>query len=172
MAIIVEDGTRPPGANSYVSLADARSYAAARGITLSAVDADLEKVVMKAMDFIESHDAIFVGERVERDQPVAWPRVAALIDGWSWSSSEIPRQLITATLEAILEVHAGVDPNNPPDALPIVRTRVEGAVEVEYAQPSSPRTTKRRPAVLLLRRLLRTHDGAATVGAFCGTGML
>lgn len=38
MAIIVEDGTGVTGANSYISLADARTYATNRGFELSADD--------------------------------------------------------------------------------------------------------------------------------------
>jgi len=155
--LIVEDGTRPSGANSYVSLADARAYASARGITLSAVDATLEAQIIDAMDWIESHDAQFVGERVDRDQPLSWPREWAVVDGWSWSSDEIPRQLITALLEAVLEVHGGGDPFNPADNLTIIRARVEGAVEVEYAEPAGVRTPNRRPALMTIRRLLKNN---------------
>ena len=155
--LIVEDGTRPSGANSYVSLTDARAYASARGITLSAVDETLESQIIDAMDWIESHDAQFVGERVDRDQPLSWPRAWAVVDGWAWSASEIPRQLITALLEAILEVHGGGDPFNPADNLTIIRARVEGAVEVEYAEPSGARTTNRRPALMTIRRLLKNN---------------
>ena len=155
MALIVEDGTRPAGANSYVSLVVAREYALARGITLSAVDATLESQIIKAMDWVESHDAQFVGARVDRNQPLSWPRIGAVVDGWSWMDAEIPYQLVAALLEAILEVHAGGDLLNSADNLPIIRARVEGAVEIEYAKPSDVRTTNRRLALLMIRRMLK-----------------
>jgi len=54
MAIVVEDGTGVSGANSFVSLADARTYAADRGVTLSEDDAALSPLLYKAMDYLES----------------------------------------------------------------------------------------------------------------------
>ena len=50
MALVIEDGSRVAGANSYVTLAEARAFASARGVTLSAVDATLEPFVIKAFD--------------------------------------------------------------------------------------------------------------------------
>ncbi len=158
MTIIVETGAVVAGANSYVSLADARNYASARGVTLSAVDATLEPMVIKAMDFVESHSAEFIGERKTRDQPLSWPRTDAVIEGWTWSNAEIPRQLINATLAVVLEVNAGTDPFNPPAAtLPTIKERVEGAVELAYASPRGGdlKISKERAAMVHLRALLR-----------------
>jgi predicted RNA methylase len=158
MTLIVETGAIVSGANSYVSLADARAYASARGVTLSAVDATLEPMVIKAMDFVESHSAQFIGERVQRDQPLSWPRVGAVVERWEWASTEIPRQLINATLATVVEVAAGTDPFNPPlAALPTIKERVEGAVELAYAAPRGGdfKVAKDREALVQLRMLLR-----------------
>jgi len=73
--LTVEDGSIVTGANSYVSLAAARSYAAARGATVPAADADLEVMIIKAMDYLESHRDQFLGDSVERDQPLSFPRM-------------------------------------------------------------------------------------------------
>lgn len=54
MTIIVEDGSNVANANSYLSLADIRTYSLNRGITLPALDTDLEPMVFKSMDYIES----------------------------------------------------------------------------------------------------------------------
>lgn len=158
MALTVETGAIVAGANSYVSLIDARAYASARGVTLSGVDATLEPMVIQAMDFIESHSAQFVGERVQRDQPLSWPRAGAVVERWEWASTEIPRQLINATLAAVVEVAAGTDPFNPGIAvLPVIKERVEGAVEVAYASPRGGdfKLAKERNALVQLRTLLR-----------------
>lgn len=158
MTITVETGAVVAGANSYVSLADARAYAASRGVTLSATDATLEPMVIKAMDFIESHSAQFVGERTTRDQPLSWPRTGAVVESWKWSSTEIPRQIINATLAVVLEVNDGADPFNPPAAtLPTIKERVEGAVELAYASPRGGdfKVSKDRAAMVHLRALLR-----------------
>ena len=157
MALIVEDGSMPAGANSYSDLADARAYALARGVVLSAIDADLEAQVLLAMDYLESFSLRFKGDRYKRDQSLSWPRVGVVIDGWPWSSIEIPRQVITAQLALIVEIHHGEDPYNPSSAaLPVVREKVDGAVEVEYASPvSALKVGKTQQSSTLIRMLLK-----------------
>jgi len=157
MTIIVEDGSQVAGSNSYTSLADARSYALARGVVLSAIDADLEAQVLFAMDYLESFSLRFKGCRYSRDQSLSWPRMGVVIDGWPWSGIEIPRQVITAQLALIVEIHQGEDPYNPSSAaLPVVREKVEGAVEVEYANPATAfKVGKTQQSSTLIRMLLK-----------------
>lgn len=148
MTIIVEDGTLVSGANSYVSLASARAYALARGITLSAIDATLKAIMLEAMDYLESFSSRFKGELVDRDQALSWPRTGVDIESWSWSSTEIPRQVINAQNALIIEINSGEDPNNPSIAtLPVIRKKVDGAVEVEYANPGQAlKVSKTQPS--------------------------
>lgn len=158
MALIVETGAIIAGANSYVSTSSARAYASSRGVTLPASNGELEPMIIKAMDFVESHSAQFVGERVQRDQPLSWPRTGAVVERWEWSSTEMPRQLINATLATVVEIAAGADPFNPPiAALPVIKERVEGAVELAYASPRGGdfKISKERAALVQLRTLLR-----------------
>lgn len=138
MALIIEDGSTPAGANSYVSLADARAYGSARGVELSAIDATLEAQVLQAMDYLESFSHRFVGDRTARDQALSWPRNNAVIENWPWTNTEIPRQVLNAQLSLIVEIHDGEDPFNPAQAaLPVISKKVDGAVEVKYANPVS-----------------------------------
>lgn len=155
MAIVVETGAIVANANSYVSLADARAYALARGVTLSAVDATLEPILIKAMDYLESFDARFKGDRVERDQPLSWPRTDVVIEDWSWSYDEIPRQVINAQLALIIEVNAGADPFNPIPATTATTRKKVGPIEVEYANPgASSKVSKTSPSTTLVNLLL------------------
>lgn len=167
MALIVETGSIVPGANTYVSLADARVYAAARGVSLPESDAEAEIVVYKAMDYLESFDGRFKGLRVERDQPLSWPRTDVEIEGWYWKYTEIPRQVINAQLSLVLEVNAGDDPRNPPANadLPVVRKRVEGAVEVEYANPGNISKVSKTAASTTQINLLLKQSGLSLVRA-------
>lgn len=133
MTIIVEDGSQVSGANSYITAAELAAHACARGVTLSRVPAVL---IAESMDFFESLDKRFIGQRVVRDQALSWPRTDVVLEGWSWSSVEIPRQVKNAQLALCLEADASQDLFNPPDAaLPVIRQKVDGAVEVEYANP-------------------------------------
>ena len=45
MALTIEDGSGVAGANSYIDVAAARTYAAARGLTLPAADGDVEALL-------------------------------------------------------------------------------------------------------------------------------
>lgn len=131
MALIVEDGTIVAGANTYVTESELDAYATARGIDLIY---DEEVLLLKAMDFFESYSNRFKGQRVERDQPLCFPRAGLEVEGWTWSSGEIPRQVINAVLSLCLEINAGEDPFNPsPAERPITRERIEGAIDVQYA---------------------------------------
>jgi len=65
MALIIEDGTIVAGADSYATLAVLRAYALKRGVTLSAVDADLEVLAIKAMDYIGSFEDKFQSARTD-----------------------------------------------------------------------------------------------------------
>lgn len=166
MTIIVEDGSIVAGANSYVTVADLISHATARGITLGLNAPAIEALLIKAMDYFESFDGRFKGDRTERDQPLSWPRKGAVVEGWEWGETEIPRQVLNAQLALCLEIFAGDDPANPPAAeLPVVRERVEGAVEVEYVNPGRvSKVTKTRPSDTHIRLLLK-HSGLFAVRA-------
>jgi hypothetical protein len=156
MSIVIEDGTLVSGANSYVSLTDARAYAVARGVTLPADNDDAEAVLLKAVDYLESFDSRYKGERVDRDQSLAWPRSGVTIEGFEWDSTEIPRQVLNAQLALVVEINAGEDPFNPSSAtLPVVGERVEGAVAVQYASPGqSLKVSKTQPSRTHINLLL------------------
>ncbi len=157
MTITVETGAIVTGANSYVSLDDAWDYARARGVTLPVDDGEAEAVILKAMDYLESFDGRFKGDRVERDQALSWPRDGVEIEGWEWGSDEIPRQVLNAQLALIIEINAGEDPYNSSRAtLPVVRERIEGAVEVEYANPGQAlKVSKTQASKAIINTLLR-----------------
>ncbi len=154
MALIIEDGGIVSNANSYVSVADLTSFATARGITISG---NAEVLLIQAMDYLESLDGKFKGARTERDQPLSWPRAGVTIEDWNWSSNEIPRQLVNAQLNLAIEIGDGHDPLNPtPVDLPIVKERVEGAVDVQYANPSSvSKVNKEQPSQVHINLLLK-----------------
>ncbi len=138
MALIVETGAIVPGANTYVSRADYIMYAASFGIVIPDTDeADVE--LLKAAQFIDQHEANLKGSRVQRDQPLAFPRTGLIIDGWDWSYTEIPRNVILCQQQLALDIHAGRDPWNPSvnPNLAKKRARVEGAVDVTYAVADS-----------------------------------
>jgi hypothetical protein len=98
MALTVEDGSIVTGANSYVTLAEFKSWADARGITYG-TDAAVEAQIVRAMDFIET--LTFKGLKKDQYQPLQFPRVHLVIDGFEVHSETIPEELKTAVFEAV-----------------------------------------------------------------------
>ena len=134
MALIIEDGSIVANANSWASRADYIAYALARGVVIPDTDA-ADVQLVKAAEFIGSHEANLKGYLVQRDQSLAFPRHDIVIDDWYWSSTEIPRQVTLCQMALAMDINAGVDLYNKPvnPNLAVKSERVEGAVSVEYA---------------------------------------
>lgn len=130
--IIVEDGSRVSGANSYVTVAELTTYADERGVTISA--AEEEDLLIEAMDYLESLD--YIGYRYTEDQALEWPRADAVKYKIYWYEvTEIPQDLKDAQCEIALAIDAG---NGPLDNLERKTTRKKvGDIEVEYAAGSN-----------------------------------
>lgn len=154
MTLTVETGAIVTGANSYVSRADAIAYALNRGVTLADTTAT-DALLIKACDYLQSFASRFVGILVDRDQPLAWPRSGAVVEGFSWAYTEIPRQVINAQLAVLIELNAGDDPFNPtPVVGPVTEKTVAGAVTVRYASGTASKVSKTRASDALIRLLL------------------
>ena len=157
MTLIIEDGSTPAGANSYVSLNDARVYADARGVDLSTIDTTLEAQIILSMDYLESYNERFVGDQSDRDQPLSWPRDNVIVKGFSWTNTEIPDRVASALLAVIVEIHEGEDHINAAAVtLPVISQKVDGAVEVKYANPAtSLKVTKTLKSQSIINLLLK-----------------
>jgi NAD(P)-dependent dehydrogenase (short-subunit alcohol dehydrogenase family) len=136
MALVVEDGSQVTGANSYISLVNARAFATSRGKTLSVVDATAEAALIKAMDVIESYRARFQGTKVSKDQALQWPRTGVEVDGFPLDDDEIPVCLPQAQAALAIEAQTTELFSNS-DGRQIVRERVEGAVDIQYSESGS-----------------------------------
>lgn len=131
MALTVEDGSIVENANSYASLATVKAYATARGITLGS-DASIEVFILKAMDYIEGKRAEFQGMKVLNTQPLQFPRYYLVIDGFEFPYTEIPKELINAECQLVIEQFNGA--NILPTTLePLVKVEKVGPLQTEYA---------------------------------------
>jgi len=134
MALITEDGSQIANSNTYVSRADYITYASNRGVTIGD-NAAADVQLLTAAEYIDRHEDNLKGYIVERDQSMAYPRYDLTIDGWYWSSDEIPRQVILCQLAFALDINSDIDLYNRPQN-PNLITKAEtivGAIEVEYA---------------------------------------
>lgn len=98
MAIVVEDGTLVSGANSYITIAEFKSWADDRGITYGTDDA-ISQQLYRAHDYFET--LRFRGLKSDENQTMQWPRDQVLIDGYAVESNEIPKEVKLSIYELI-----------------------------------------------------------------------
>ncbi|MCW2763982.1 MAG: BcepGomr09 [Marmoricola sp.] len=111
MAIVVETGAgSDQTANSYVTLAEARTLAAAMGLTLPAVDADAEKAILGATRYLDGFRARFQGHTSNgAEQALTWPRRLVSIDGTTIDDDVIPLLVKKAQVAAAAEIGSGTN---------------------------------------------------------------
>lgn len=141
--------------NSYAGEADLKAFAELRDIELPE---KLSSLLIKAMDYLEGME--WVGYRASPRQPLAWPRVNVVLDGYELPVDVIPKQVITAQCMLAVEAIDG-------DLLSSVREaavkseRVEGAVSTTYAVADGDTFTPSYPAVMALLGDLAGERGYA-----------
>jgi len=131
MALIVEDGTLVANANSYASLATIKAYAALRGITLG-TDPVIENQAILATDYIESKRNKFQGLKVLSTQALQFPRIYLVIDDNEFPENEIPKELINAECQLVIEQQKGIELMPTINEAPI-KKEVIGPMSTEYA---------------------------------------
>jgi hypothetical protein len=160
--ILVEDGSIVSGANSYVTTTELATFADERGVTISA--AETEDLLIKAMDYLENQN--FKGLKVQRTQPLEWPRTDVRIDDVYWvNSDEIPQELKNAQMQIALSIDAGYSPHRVLTRR-VKREKVD-ELEIEYADGAG--TLDRDPKVnMWLRKLIRGGSGGLYVEKYSG----
>ena len=132
MAIIVEDGSIVFGANSYVSLIDARAILTPLGQDLDLVDAIAEQQILNAGRYIEAFRASYKGWKTTNNQPLQWPRSGVEIDNDWIASDVIPQDLIDSQVFAAYEFSNGQPLQPSLSGQSIASEEVVGAVKVSY----------------------------------------
>ena len=130
--IIVEDGTSPDGANSYVDVELLKSLANTYGWILASDETELEQGLLRAMLYLESRAEEFQGYKTESTQPLQWPRTGACVNcNGSIDSTTIPEQLKLSQAMLSMQVQNG----RPlfPDATLV--NRIEGPIKKKQIGP-------------------------------------
>jgi len=153
--IIIEDGTVVPGANSYVTEAELTTYAADRGITLTAAT---DVLLIKAMDYIESLS--FIGTKYSKGQALQWPRSNVYIDGFYFVPTIIPPALQTGQIATAL----AIDSENSPLATVERATKREkvDVIEVEYMDNAAAQTIVKTITAALRKLLVNAGSSTTT----------
>lgn len=129
MSLIVEDGTGLPDAESYVSVADATDYHAARGnVAWAAATLSQQEIALRvATDYLDSR-YVWRGTRRTIHQALLFPRFGIYVDGVN-QTWPIPK-LSQASCELALNALAGPLVVNQTSAN--VKREKIGPMETEY----------------------------------------
>jgi hypothetical protein len=133
MDLIIENGTIVASANSYVSVAEATAFAAARGVTLPGDDAT-KVLVIKAMDWLESLYLRYQGSLVSETQELQWPRKDVVLHGTAFSTTAIPKALRNAQCQVIMDLFSGIDPQANFTATPAIIKEKVDVLETTYSE--------------------------------------
>lgn len=132
MSLIVETGSIVAGADSYISLVDARTMAALYGWALPATDPAAEIALRNGANYVGLFEPEMKGSRVSAEQSLAYPRKDATVFGFDISETSIPGRLQIAQVIAAVEYGNGTDVRASTDGRATSMERVEGAVTVQY----------------------------------------
>lgn len=155
MALIVEDGRIVAGADSYVSLADARTFAAKYGLVLPTDDTEAESALRNGAVYVGLQEPNMCGSRVSTSQSLAYPRQGVSLYGFPVDKDVIPVHIIQAQVIAAVEYGTGADVRGSSDGRATSMERVEGAVTVQYFNNGETgNTTTITAAIDALRPLL------------------
>ena len=170
------------GTDSYISLADARTYVAANGLTpLPLVDADAEALLKRATTTMDRvYGAKYLGSKALMTQSLAWPRfvgtgyphstgeslyVTIDSDGNPRDFSGLQTELGQAETELAVMLQAGVDPYVQPDPLLSMERNKVSALEQEkqFKNPQGYRTDVLYKISLILRPILVLSIGQVSI---------
>lgn len=136
IAIIVEDGTIVPDANSYITTAEARQYATNRGVTLPVDEDEVAAMVIQATDFLESKACEYAGRKTDPEQSLEWPRTDAYILGYEpYPPNQIPKNLKQAQCALVVAVSQGIVLMPIIQASDYVIEETVGPITTKYADP-------------------------------------
>jgi len=137
--ITVEDGTGVVGANSYISVADAITYAANRGIVLPTTPDTVEAWLIRSSDYLNGLRGQYKGLQTYPGTTMQWPRTGVYIDGNTdyLAVDAVPADIAAAQVQLVIALNAGIELDSPivGGVLPIIREKVD-VLETEYATPA------------------------------------
>lgn len=167
--LIVEDGTIVSGADSFVSLVDARALAARFGLTLPVDDVEAEAALRNGAVYIGLQEPMMCGSRVSPLQELSFPRQGVTLYGYPVAPGSTPAQVIRAQVIAAVEYGNGTDVRASTDGRATSMERVEGAVTVQYFNNGATgATTVITAAIDALRPLLCGLNNGASFNVYRG----
>jgi hypothetical protein len=131
MALIIEDGSTPAGAVSFVTVAEWETYATSRGVALNGTEEEKEVSLRKAADYFFLWEQKFQGYRSEEHQSLPFPRYPLYVYGYYVESTEIHEAIKKAQFELATFISDGGDLQPNGTGKDAKKEKV-GSLEVEY----------------------------------------
>lgn len=133
--LIVEDGTGVSNAESYASAEELVAYAVKFGVAIPADELAQEALLRRsalAMDGMS-----WKGRKSSGDQALAWPRREVRLDGENKPERYLPARIQYGQMALAAEIYADdIDPIDKRKGA-VIKERVEGALEREFATIST-----------------------------------
>lgn len=178
MALVIEDGTMPEGANTFASVADTDAYFSLRGngnwpapigLELEA-DANLakkENALVRASDYLNTLS--WLGFKKDWNWHMCWPRrdvaIAGSEDNVSIPDNVVPEQVKRACMELAALFYSGEDLFAPVERGGRIQSETVGPISTTYFDDAAQETFY--PAVAgLIGDMLSSVPGADAVPRF------
>lgn len=143
MTLIIEDGTGKPDAESYASAEDLALYAVKFGTVIPAGVPEQEALLRRAA--LAMDGMTWKGRKMSSEQALSWPRRGVELDCEIKPDNYLPARIQYGQMALAAEIHTDdIDPVDQRQGA-VIRERVEGAVDVEYA-PISNKSGRLLPA--------------------------
>jgi hypothetical protein len=135
MALIVEDGTGKPDAESYASAEDLVLYAGKFGVAIPADEPAQEALLRRAALAMDGMK--WKGRKTNSEQALSWPRRSVELDYEIKPDNYLPARIQYGQIALAAEIHQDdIDPVEKRKGA-VTLERVEGAVTREYATISN-----------------------------------
>lgn len=150
MPLVVEDGTGVSGADSYISLANARFYLDKRNRSLNVDDIEAEKQLRVAFDFVDNIH--YIGEPLVFNQAAAWPRKHVYLNGTPLNTDVVPTVVGFAQAHLAAAIEEGVEIFPVQQICRKVASEEVGPIKTEFFESGSEKMGASVPQVKLLLR--------------------
>lgn len=147
--LIQEDGSKPSGANTYLTLAEYETYIDERGLTDATSDDAKTGRIIQSMDYLESKNPRYQGKKATREQSLVWPRYGVYVKGYSVNTDVIPQNLKDAQAQLVYD-SASSAIYQVGDGKEVVRKKID-VIEKQYAETgdTNPQNTFTKVEALL-----------------------
>ena len=165
--LTIETGAVIAGADSFITLIDARVSAANYGLSLPVDDTEAEIVLRQGYLNLLQRERTLQGSRISAIQTGIYPRSGVLSNCFDIASDSIPSDVILAQLYASDAINSGSGTNEVQTGERLASFNLQGAYSETYQDGSSASTN---PSIQGVYNALYPLTKAGLAASPCGTG--